>query len=205
MDQIIEVTRHSSFEGVHHKVHSFLHHLHLCNNVKGSRVCSGRMAHVLSLRSTRGITAFQPLSVSPLSTSTFLVFLLGTHSGIFLPQLFFKVLILFSETFHCCREGLDLPLQGSESRLVSLNVVSSCHRASKYHATLCLGSDRLKCAFPTDDAEKPPVSYTVLTYLKQHLHNTKREDLTKSTDVGPAKYPLKVKLELLTTLECQSG
>ena len=53
-----------------------------------------------------------------------------------------------------------------------------------------------------DDAKKPPVSYTVLTYSKRHLHNRKREDLPESTDVVPAKYPPKVKLELLTTLEC---
>ena len=42
----------------------------------------------------------------------------------------------------------------------------------------------------------------------QHLHTRnstctiKREDLTENTSVVPAKYPLKVKLELLTTLEC---
>ena len=30
----------------------------------------------------------------------------------------------------------------------------------------------------------------------------KREDLTESTGVVPAEYPPKVKLELLTTLEC---
>ena len=52
-----------------------------------------------------------------------------------------------------------------------------------------------------DDAEKPPVSYTVLTYSKQCLHNTKREDLAESTSVVPVKYPLKIKLEF----QCQSG
>ena len=57
---------------------------------------------------------------------------------------------------------------------------------------------------PTDDAEKSIVSHTVLTCSKQHLRNTKREDLTKSTGVVPTKDPLKVKLELLTTLECQN-
>ena len=40
--------------------------------------------------------------------------------------------------------------------------------------------------------------------LEQHLHNKKREDLTKSTDVVPVKYPSKVKLELLIALECQN-
>ena len=50
-------------------------------------------------------------------------------------------------------------------------------------------------------SKKLPVSYTVLTYSRQHLHNTKREDLVESTDVVMAKYSPKVKLELLTTLE----
>ena len=85
MDQIIEVAGHSSFEGVHHKVYLFLHHLHLYDNVKGSCVCSGRTAHVLSLQSAWGFTTFRLLLVSPLSTGTFLVFLLGTHGGILLP------------------------------------------------------------------------------------------------------------------------
>ena len=44
----------------------------------------------------------------------------------------------------------------------------------------------------------------ILTCSKQYLHHTKREDLTESTGVMPAKYPPKVKLELLITLECQS-
>ena len=54
----------------------------------------------------------------------------------------------------------------------------------------------------TDDAEKSSVSYTALTCSKQCLHNIKREDLAESTGVVPAKYPPKVKLELLTTLKC---
>ena len=41
-----------------------------------------------------------------------------------------------------------------------------------------------------------------------HTHNntytTKREDPTESTSVVSVKYPPKVKLELFTTLECQS-
>ena len=54
----------------------------------------------------------------------------------------------------------------------------------------------------SDDAEKSSVSYTALTCSKQRLHNTKREDLAESTGVVSAKYPPKVKLELLTTLKC---
>ena len=57
----------------------------------------------------------------------------------------------------------------------------------------------LKIGTIGDDAEKSPVSHTVLTYLKQDLHN-KREDLIESTSVVPAKYPLKVKLELFSQL-----
>ena len=53
-----------------------------------------------------------------------------------------------------------------------------------------------------DDVEKSTISHKVLTCLKQYLHNTKREDLTKSTGVVLAKYLSKVKLELLITLEC---
>ena len=53
------------------------------------------------------------------------------------------------------------------------------------------------------DARKSTVSYTVSTCSQWHLHNTKRIDLTESTGVVLAKYPLKVKLGLLTTLECQ--
>ena len=49
---------------------------------------------------------------------------------------------------------------------------------------------------------KSIVSYTENTQSQRHLHNTKKKDLTKSIGVVPAKYPPKVKLELLTTLEC---
>ena len=55
-----------------------------------------------------------------------------------------------------------------------------------------------------DDAKKSTINHTVLTYSKQYLHDTKREDLTKSTGVVLAKYPPQVKLELFTTLECQN-
>ena len=48
------------------------------------------------------------------------------------------------------------------------------------------------------------VSHTVLMFSKQYLHNIKRKDLIESTGVMLVKYPLKVKLELLTILECQN-
>ena len=50
--------------------------------------------------------------------------------------------------------------------------------------------------------KKSPVSHTILTHSKKGTCTIKREDLTESTGVVPAKYPPKIKLELLTTLEC---
>ena len=45
----------------------------------------------------------------------------------------------------------------------------------------------------------------ILTYSRQNLRNKYKEDPIESTDVVPAKYPLKVKLERIsTTLECHS-
>ena len=88
-------------------------------------------------------------------------------------------MILFGEMFHCSHEGLDLPSQGSGSQFVSLNVVGGCHQASKYHATLCLGSNsmanllthrRRQLMMPKNS----PVSHTVVARSKQYLHNKKR-------------------------------
>ena len=66
MDQIVDIVGHSSFEGVHHMVHPFLHHLHLYDNVRRSRVCDGRVAYVLSFWSAWGIATLWPLLVSSL-------------------------------------------------------------------------------------------------------------------------------------------
>ena len=55
---------------------------------------------------------------------------------------------------------------------------------------------------PTDDAWKITSVVHGKHAIQRHLHNTKRKDLTESTGAVPAKYPSKVKLELLTTLEC---
>ena len=49
---------------------------------------------------------------------------------------------------------------------------------------------------------KSPMRYTANTRSNDTCATQKREDLTESTDVVPAKYPPKVKLEFLTTLEC---
>ena len=54
-----------------------------------------------------------------------------------------------------------------------------------------------------DDAEKSSVSHTVFARSKQYLHNKKRWP-NREHWCSAAKYPSKVKLELLTTLECQS-
>ena len=55
---------------------------------------------------------------------------------------------------------------------------------------------------PTNDAWKINSElhgkHTITMTPTQH----KKEDLTESTDVVLAEYPLKVKLELVTTLEC---
>ena len=143
VDQIIEVFGHSPSKGVHHKVHPFLYHLHLCNHVRWSRICDGWSTHTLSFWSTWGVATFRPLLVPSLSIGPFLVFLLSTLRYVPLPQLFLQVMILFGEMFHYCRKGLDLSLQGNGSRLVSLNIVGSRHRASKYYATLCPRSNSM--------------------------------------------------------------
>ena len=43
---------------------------------------------------------------------------------------------------------------------------------------------------------KSLVSHMILAHSRQDLHNKEGEDLTESTSVLPAKYPLKVKLEI---------
>ena len=83
---------------------------------------------------------------------------------------------------------------------------------SKYYASFCLEGDNIAykslMSFPqmtpTDDAEKSTASHKVLTCSKQCLHITKRENLTESIGMVPAKYPPNVKLELFTILECQN-
>ena len=143
VDQVVEIAGYSSSEGVHHQVHPFLHHLHLCDNVGWSHVCDRWTTHVWSFWPTRGIATFWPFLVSFVCASAFLVFFLSVMSYVPLTQLFFQIMILFGEVFHCSRESLDLPLQGSRSQFVSLNVVGGHHRVSKYHATLCSGSDNM--------------------------------------------------------------
>ena len=147
MDQVAEVARYSSSEGVHHQVHPFPHHLHLYN-VGWSHVCDGWMTRIWLFWLARGIATFRPLLVSFVYTSAFLVLFLSVMSCVPLMQLLFQIMILFGETIHCSREGLDLPLWGSGSWFISLNVVGGRHRVSKYHATLSLGSDSMANLLP---------------------------------------------------------
>ena len=68
-------------------------------------------------------------------------------------------MVLLGKAFHGHNESLSLSLEGGGMQFVSLIIVSGRHRASKHHATLCLGSGSMayKLIFqqttPTDDAE----------------------------------------------------
>ena len=179
-----------------------------------SHICEGWEAHILSLRSAWGVTTFWSLSVSSLSTGTFLVFFLGAVSRIPLAQLLFQIMVLLSEAFHSRGKGLYLSLKGRRTWFVSLNVVSGCHWLSKYHATLCpesvcydlqiykvVSHRRHQLMLPK--YHRWATRYSQLKIAPTQLKKKKKkEDLTESTSVVPTKYPLNVKLELFTTLEC---
>ena len=143
MDQVIKVAWYLSSKGIHHQVHPFLHHLHLCDNVGQSHVCGRWTTHVWSFWFARGMATFRPLLVSYVCTYAFLILFLSVMSRVPLTQLFFQIVILFGEAFHCGRESLDLPLQGNGSWFIFLSIVGGRHQASEYHATLCLGSDSM--------------------------------------------------------------
>ena len=49
-------------------------------------------------------------------------------------------MVLLGEAFHNRGKSLNLSLEGGGTCFVSLIIVGGHHRASKYHATLCLGS-----------------------------------------------------------------
>ena len=158
MDQVIEVIRHLSSKCIHHKVHSFLHHLHLDDYMRWNRIYDGWATRVLSLWPARGVATFQPFLVPSLNASAFLVFLLGVHHRVLLAQLFLQIMILLGKAFYYCCEGLDLPLQSSGSRFVTLIVGGGCHRTSKYHATFFQGSSEYGLSpdrvFPTDGTNR---------------------------------------------------
>ena len=89
MDQVIAVTRYLSSEGVHHEVHPFLHHLHLCDYMGGSRICGEWTTGILSPLFSWGVAAFQPLLIPSFSAGPFLVLLLGVKCCVLLAQLLF--------------------------------------------------------------------------------------------------------------------
>ena len=84
MDQVIKVIKHLSFEGVHHEVHLFLHHLHLCDYLRWSRICDGWTARVLSFWSAWGIATFRLFLVLSLSVGAFLVLFLSVMHRVLL-------------------------------------------------------------------------------------------------------------------------
>ena len=87
MDQVIEVTRHLSSEGVHYEVHPFLHHMHLRDHVRWSRIYGKWTACVLSLWSAWGVANFRPLLVPSLSADAILVLLLSVKPCVLLAKL----------------------------------------------------------------------------------------------------------------------
>ena len=52
-------------------------------------------------------------------------------------------MVLLGEVFYDCGESLNLSFEGGGMWFVSLIIVGGRYRASKYHATLCLGSDNM--------------------------------------------------------------
>ena len=127
MDQVIEVTRHPSSKGVHHKIHLFLHHLHIGDYVRWNRIGDGWLASILSLWSTQGVATFRLFLVPSLNVGAFLVFLLSIKVCILLAQLFFQVMVLFGEALHSSSESLNLSLEGDHAWFVSLSVISGRH------------------------------------------------------------------------------
>ena len=144
-----------SSKGIHHKIHMFIHHLHLSYYLRWNHISDEWVTSILSFWPTRGVATFWSFLVPSLSASAFLVFLLGVHHRVLLAQLFLQIMFLLGEAFHCCYEDLDLPPQGSRSRFVALIVGGGCHQANKYHATFCPGGDNMaykSLLFPTDSA-----------------------------------------------------
>ena len=155
MDQIIGVNRHLSSKGIHHKIHSFLHHLYLNYYMRWNHINDGWVTSVLSFWPARGVATFRPFLIPSLNASAFLVFLFGVHHRILLAQLFLQIMILLGKAFYYCCKGLDLPPQSSGSWFVALIVGGGCYRTSKYHATFFRGSSEYGLspdqAFPTND------------------------------------------------------
>ena len=97
---------------------------------------------ILSLLSTRSITAFWSFLVPPFGTGALLLFSMTVGPSIPLAQLFIQVMILLSKVFHSRSLGLYLSCKGISAWFFSSMVVG-CHRVSKYHTNLCLGSGNM--------------------------------------------------------------
>lgn len=102
--------------------------------------------------------------------------------------------------FYGRSKSLNLSFEAGGTWFVSLIIVGGHHQASKYHATLCLGSGSMAYKFPTDSAnwwcQKLSVSRTVFTCSRQKpTQYKKEEDLIESTGVVLVKYSPNVKLE----------
>ena len=124
-----------------------------------------------------------------------------------LTQLLFQIVVFHSEALYGRGESLYLSLEGSWAWFVSLNVIGGGrHRTSKNHATLGLGSVcyGLQVGIPQtaqiDDTEKITSKPHSPRTLETAPVQQKREDLTESTGVVPAKYLPKVKSELFSQL-----
>ena len=92
--------------------------------------------------------------VSFLSASAFLVLFLSVKPRVLLVQLLHQIMVLLGKVFHDSGKSLNLSFKGSYTQFVSMNIVGGRHRASKYHATLCLRSDSIayNSQFPRDGA-----------------------------------------------------
>ena len=110
-------------------------------------------------------------------------------------------MVLLNEVLHSRSESLNLSLEGNWARFVSLNILGGRHRASKYNATLGLGSVHMafrllriaqnefshrqhQLMMPKNSL----VSHTVFAYSKQHLHNKKRRP-RKEHQCGASQIP----------------
>ena len=74
VDEIVKITRYSSFESVHHYLHLLLYCLYLHEDGGWSRIHEGWDAYVSPLQSAWGVTSFWSFVVSPLSTRISQVF-----------------------------------------------------------------------------------------------------------------------------------
>ena len=108
-------------------------------------------------------------------------------------------MVLLGEAFYGHGESLNLSLEGGGIWFISLIIVDGHHRASKYHAILCLGSDSMAYKIPHRRCQLMMPKIVSKSHSPHMLYitpaNRNKKDLAESTGVVPAKYPLNVKLE----------